>query len=219
MTPATPVLRSKLLRRAPDPERLAREVVGQPRLLAELIEGLDAREPPIKFGSAKVLRCLSRIKPALLYPEVDVFLAQLQSDHTFLKCDALLILAHLATVDAERKVEKNLDRYFAGLADSAPILARTILKGGVIMARGRPRWTDAVVDQLLSLRGSDDRTSPGPMFGQVVDVLGQIFEWASDENQQRILEWVRGELDGGQAATREKAAKFLEERGPTTQEA
>ena len=211
MTFTSLALRSQLLRRGFEADRLAREVSRQPELLVELFEGLSAKEPAIKYGSAKVLRSLSQLEPAVLYAEIDVFLERLDCENKFLRCDALLVLSNLARVDVDKRLDRVLDAYFAPIGGPEMMIAATAVKGGATMAEFRPELTDRIVAKLLGANDGEYKTAEcrEVVLGHVIDALLRIYGQVGDSYRQPVRRLVHQQLESPRAATRKKAAKFL----------
>ena len=100
---------------------------GEP--LRELFAGLRAEKPEIKYGRLKALRAISEKQPALLYPEFDRFVALLDSENTFFKWGAIIILGNLAAVDSDDKIGRILDRYLEPITGPVMITAANTIGG------------------------------------------------------------------------------------------
>ncbi len=94
-------LHEKISEKDSDKEEIAAQVINKPELLSEIFAGLSADKARIKYGCDKVLRIISEKKPELLYPQMDFFVANLDSDNNFFKWGAIHVLANLASVDSE----------------------------------------------------------------------------------------------------------------------
>ncbi len=117
-------LHQKILEKDSDKEEIASQVINEPELLSEIFAGLNSDKANIKYGCDKVLRIISEKKPALLYPKMDFFVTNLESDNNFLKWGAIHVLANLACVDSENQFEKIFDKYFAPIPGPVLILLR-----------------------------------------------------------------------------------------------
>lgn len=211
MTLTKLALRSKLLRRGVDPGRLARQVAEQPDLLVELFDGLGAREPAIKYGSAKVLRALSDLDPAVLYPEIDVFIERLDSDNKFMHCDALLVLANLAAVDTERRIDRILDRYCSPIQGPDLMVAATVVKGAATIASFKPSLAERIAPRICGVEEGTYKTPEcrDVILGQAIDALAKFYQHLGASERKPVRRLVHTQLENPQPATRKKAAKFL----------
>jgi len=144
---------SKLLqqisKKESDKAAIAAQVIKKPDLLAEIFAGLNADKASIKYGSDKVLRLISEKAPAILYPEIGFFVKNLDSDNSFLKWGAIHILANLAAVDSENKIETIFEKYFAPITGSVLITAANVIKGAAKIARAKPALAERIAQELL----------------------------------------------------------------------
>ena len=102
----------RLTRQKVNAEKLAAEVIMQPGLLPEFLEGLGAETAAVKYGCAKVLRIVSEREPAVLYPDIKRFIDLLESDNQIIKWNAILIIGNLAPVDSKGKITRILGKNY-----------------------------------------------------------------------------------------------------------
>lgn len=86
-------------------EKIAEKVIKKPEWLSEIFDGLSADKADIKYGCDKVLRIVSEKDPSLLYPKIDFFANNLENDNNFFKWGAIHIIANLAAVDSQNKIQ------------------------------------------------------------------------------------------------------------------
>ncbi|HUT96700.1 MAG TPA: hypothetical protein VMW60_01085 [Dehalococcoidales bacterium] len=190
-------------------EQIAERVIGDPELLADVMEGLSARRASVKYGCSKVLRIISRKKPEVLYPSFDFFVRRLDIDNTFLRCDAILILANLAAVDSANRFEAIFDRYFAPIKGPTLIIAANIIGGAAGIALARPDLTDRITDELLKVEDAQYQTAEcrNIALGQAIDSFDGFFGQIGDKEQVR--RFARKQLENTRNSTRRKAEQFL----------
>jgi hypothetical protein len=196
-----------------DKGQIAEGIIGEPGLLADVLEGMSARQASVKFGCSKVLRIISQKKPEVLYPSFDFFVNLLNSDNTFLKCDAILILANLAAVDSANKFEAIFDRYFAPVSGPVLITAANVIGGAVRIALAKPALTDRIVDELLKVEAAEYQTAEcrNIALGQAIMSFEQFFEQIGDK--EGVIQLVKKQLANTRNSTRQKAAQFLKKHG------
>ena len=68
-------------------------VLGNPRLLPDIFEGLNAQKSRIRYGCAKALRLISEQRPGVLYPHFDLFVHLLDHENQIFQWDAAFALA------------------------------------------------------------------------------------------------------------------------------
>ena len=116
---STEILES-LGKKGTDREAIAAQVLGHPERIPDLLEGLNANEANIKYGSEKVLRRISEQRPELIYPHFDRFLELLEGENKFMKWRGIMTIANLAIVDKLRQSCSNLLSLVA-VADELPV--------------------------------------------------------------------------------------------------
>ncbi|MCX6011580.1 MAG: hypothetical protein NT134_04930 [Chloroflexi bacterium] len=192
-----------------DKGQIAEGIIGEPGLLADVLEGMSAPKASVKFGCSKVLRIISQKKPEVLYPSFDFFVQLLDSDNTFLKCDAILILANLAAVDSANKFEAIFDRYFAPIKGPVLITAANVIGGAARIALAKPALTDRIVDELLKVEAAEYQTAEcrNIALGQAIMSFEQFFGQIGDK--EGVIQLVKKQLANTRNSTRQKAAQFL----------
>jgi hypothetical protein len=192
-----------------DLDQLAAQVSGNPAGIREMMEGLKADQPRLKFGCAKVLRLIGERRPELLYPHFDAFVQLLGDENKILQWEAVFVLSHLARVDKQNKFEAIFERYFAPIAGPTMITAGNIIGGAARIALARPEWADRVATQVLAVRQATYQTAEcrNVAIGHAIRTLGEIMRLLRD--REPALQFVREQLHNTRAATRKKAVTFL----------
>ncbi len=195
-----------------DPEAVAARVRREPRRVSSLIGGLGADTAPVRFGSSKVLRVLSETSPAALYPRFDFFAMQLDSKNSFLAWDALRVVANLAAVDGEGKVERLLGRYLSFIAGPQMIAAATAIAGAATIALAKPALAGRITAAILGVERAEYETDEcrNVAIGHAIQALDRMFPVIADRDG--VLEFVRRQAANPRSATRNKAARFLKKR-------
>lgn len=192
-----------------DKEAIAAKVMQKPQGLPDIFEGLNADQASLKYGCDKVLRLISEQAPALLYSRFDFFADNLNSENNFLKWGAIHVIANLAAVDTENKIERIFDRYFAPLSGPVLITAANIIKGAVSIALARPELTPKIVHRLLQVEKAKYQTAEcrNIALGQVIKSAGQFFDQIKDN--EPLLKLIRRQLKNPRPATQKAAEKFV----------
>ncbi len=206
-------LTSEVCRKDFDVSKVAAKVQRHPELLSTLITGLNDSRATVRYGCDKVLRRLSSLSPALLYPHFDVFASRIDSDKTFLKWGAIFILANLTTVDSSGKFEKIWDSYYAPITGPSLITATNIIKGSAIIGCRQPATADRVVKELLRVEGARYQTAEclNIALGQVIKTFDAIFNGVTNKEELRVL--ANRLRKNTRASTRNAAEKFLAKHG------
>src|SRR5881227_2219141 len=103
-----------------------------------LIAGFSAKQAGVKFGAAKALVELSAVRPEVLYPKFDFFAAMIGHPNSILKWNAMRVIANLAAVDCEGKIELILNAYLRPIDGPAMITAAEAIHGGATIAAAKP---------------------------------------------------------------------------------
>jgi hypothetical protein len=134
-----------------DREAIAGEVLKNPETIPGLLVALSAKTANAKYGSEKVLRLVSEKRPELIYPHFQFFVELLEGENKFLKWGGILTIANLAFVDAEQRIEKIFERYFAPINGPVMITAANIIGAAVKIAKAKPELTERIVGEILKV--------------------------------------------------------------------
>lgn len=180
-----------------------------PGSIARLVSGLAAKEARTKYGCSRALRILAEQRPEALYPHFGVFAKLLESENTFLKWDAIRIVACLAAADTERKFETVFRKYFRPITGPVMITAANTIAGAGRIARARPQLSDRIATELLKVEGANYATAEclNVAVGHAIRSFDQFF--AQLRRKKRVLDFVRRQLNNSRPATRKKAERFL----------
>ncbi|MBN2508197.1 MAG: hypothetical protein JXQ71_16050 [Verrucomicrobia bacterium] len=203
---------TRLARKGTNPEKIAAQAVERRGLLPALLEGLEAAQAPVKFGCAKVLRLMSGKEPSILYPHVDLFIALLAADNSFLKWDAIRIVANLAAVDDRGRIEHILDDYLQFIRGTDMITATNTMAGAAAIALAKPALADKIARAILKVQWAAYETDEcrNVAIGQAIESLDRFYDRIG--NPGEVLEFVRSATRNARPATRKKAADFLKKR-------
>lgn len=193
-------------------ESIVSKALKDEETLSEVFKGIFSDNAKVKYRCAKVLRNLSQTNPETLYPKWSFFVEMLESENTFLKSDAIFIIANLARVDWEKKFERIFQTYYGLLDDKSMVTAANLVKISPVIAKAKPALQSEVTNRLLSI----DETHHGPecknvIKGHAILALAKYFEDSKDK--KKILQFMKKELSNTRPATRKKAERFLKKWG------
>ena len=191
-------------------EDIAEKVMENPDLLEELHSGISSKKPKTKFGSAKTLRIISEKNPQLLYPRIDFFENLLDSENTILKWIAIDIVANLTPVDTQNKFTRLFDKFYSYLYEGNLITAGHVVDGSGKIALAKPALRDKITEELLKAEQVPLPTAEcrNILIGKVINTFG--FYHNKICNKDKILSFVKRQLNNSRNATKAKAEKFLE---------
>ena len=193
-------------------ESIANKVINDKKLIDDLLENVSSDKAFIKFKSLKVLILLSEKQPSILYPKWDFFVNLLDNENTFLRAIGANAIANLTKVDAENKFEKIFDKYYSLLEDESMINAANVAGYSGVIAKAKPHLQDKITNRLLDI----DKTRHGSECKNIIKgkAILSFNEYIDEfENRDKIIQFVKRELNNTRSATKKKAEKFLKKWG------
>lgn len=199
--------------RETDVNDVAKEVIEEPKLLSEILDGLSSETARIRLGCAKVLSLTSRKQPVLLYPKIDFFVQLLDSDNSILKWNAVDIIANLTLVDSENIFNRHFGKYYSLVCDESMITAAHVVDNSGKIALAKPELTEKITDELLGVEEHTYQTTEcrNILLGKVILAIDQYFDQIEDKD--KVIPLVKRQLKNPRNATRAKAEEFLGKRG------
>jgi len=183
-------------------EDIAKKVVN------DLFEYVKSDKAVVKYNSLKVLIFLSEHQPNVLYKEWDFFVKLLDNDNTFLRAIGLRILANLTKIDKENYFEKIFEKYYSLLDDKSMINAANIAGHSGIIAQAKPHLQEKITDKLLTIDKTHHSSECKNIIkGKAILSFNQYID--EYEDKEKIIRFVKKELNKTRSATRKKAEKIL----------
>ena len=190
-------------------EQIARQVIEDRKLLAQLYDGVTGPNKRIKNAAAKTLQILSARNPKLLYAKLDFFLQLIDGDDTILKWIALDVIGNVAAVDTKNRIHKTvLLTLYDLLSDESMITAAHAIAALGLIAVHKPRHRKEITAHLLCVENI--RRNPecrNILIGQTILALTKYFDQIPDT--KAVLDFAQRALINSRPATRKKAEKFL----------
>ncbi len=192
-----------------DKEAIARELIRARADLTALVEGMSAKPAAVKFGCQKVLRIISERDPALAYPCFERIAAFLDSKNSILKWGAILILANLSAVDAERRFVALFERYYRLISGPEMIAAANVIASSPKIARAYPELADRIKDEILKVQKARYKTREcrNVAIGHALTALKSFYDLITE--RQAVLDFVRKQLKNPRKPVAEKARKLI----------
>jgi hypothetical protein len=187
---------------------VAKKALKDDKLLVELLDNLWSKNDTIRYNSHKVLFLITEEQPQALYSKWDYFVKLLDSDNTYHKLSAALLLANLIKVDINNKFEKIFDKFYDLLDDRSFITAAYVSEASGEIANAKPRLQTRITKRLLSI---DETHHPQERKDLVKASIIKAFEEYFDQarGKKRIVEFVKKQLDCESPETRKAAKEFL----------
>jgi hypothetical protein len=174
-----------------------------------LCDGLASSQARIKYGSAKQLIRISEENPGLLQPHFDLFVRVMDGEARILRWNAARILAHLANVDSDCRIDALLDRYLAPICGNEMIAAANTIQGAADIALAKPYLADRLARAIVEVRHAHYQRPECRQVaaGHAIQALDRFFHHV--QRKEIILAFVAAQLESPRPATRRKAKRFL----------
>jgi len=181
-----------------------------PNEVDDFMRGLHAQTGRVRMGSAKALLQLSESHPEALYAHFDEFATFLAGDNQILRWNATRILANLASVDDEGKVERILPVILSLMHESQLITAANVIGAAPAIAKAKPHLADRIG---LHIRCAGKMRFPtaectNVILGHTIRALDEMYPLL--KRKRPVVEFVRAQLDNPRGAVRKSAELFLQ---------
>ena len=187
---------------------IVKDARKRPELIEALISATGSGAAPMRFGSAKALALLAAEAPILMYPYFAFFAALLDSPNSILRWNAARVLASLAPVDRENKLDPLLEKYLSPIDGSQMIGAANVIRWSAEIALAKPALADRIARAILRVRAATYATGEcrNVAIGHAIRALGSFYHLITD--QPAVLAFVQAQQRNSRPATRSKALAF-----------
>jgi len=191
-------------------EELAEKVIKNKELLHELFNGVSSVNPRIKFGSAKILRIISKRNPKMLYSKIEVFANLLDSENNILKWNAMDVIANLTVVDSHNKFNKLFKKFYGYLNSGSIITAGHVVDNSGTIALAKPELQDEITKELLKVEELPLPTKEcrNILIGKTMKAFEVYYNKIKEKDE--VVSFVKRQLNNSRKATKAKAEKLLE---------
>lgn len=189
------------------PEKIAEKVVRNQNSLAEVFEGIFSSNKQVKNRSAKILNLASGKYPDKLHSQIGFFIELLDSKDTILKWNAIIIIANLTSIDKENKFRKIFQKYYGFLSDESMVTAAIVVDNSAAIAKNKPELRAKIINELLKVEKIPrNQECKNILIGKVI----KFFEEFDDLGEKdKIISFVKRQLNNSRNATKTKAEKYL----------
>jgi HEAT repeat protein len=188
------------------PEALAESALKDEKALQQLLDGVLSKKDVVRQNSFQALNFLSEKHPESLYCRWDFFADMLAKGNSFHKYIAIYIITNLTAADAENKFEKLFDTYYGLLGDESIIPAAHVAASSGKIALAKPALQTAITDRLLDIDNVVQKHKD-LVKASAIEAFDTYFDKSRD--QERIIAFVRAQLNCESPKTRKKAKEFL----------
>ena len=188
-----------------------KELYKEPFMISQYLDGLISKNETYRYNCFKVLYNISENKPDMLYPHWDFFTKNLKSKNDYHKISAVLIIANLTKVDKDDRFGKVFNIFYGHLKSKKTIVPIYILKSSGKIVKFKPNLEEKITNLLLNI----EKIFPGKQIelikSAVIEAFSEFFYKA--KNKQKIIFFVKKQLDSNSPKTRKIAKLFLRKFG------
>jgi len=162
-----------------------------------------------KFRTVKALIALSESQPELLSPLFGELTELLEAENSIIKWGVFRILANLACVVQDGRIEEILPRYLTPISGPVMISAGIAIQGAAKIARCRKNLTARIVQAILQVETATYKTEECRhiAIGHAITALGTME--TEVKQMPSVLGFVRRQTENPRPGTRQKAVLFL----------
>ena len=200
-------MKVELDRKDADIEQIAKNAADDEALLQVLLANQREKNETIRYNSYKALRLLAQRDAERLYPHWDFLVELLQSNNTYHKLSALMLIADLTAVDREGRFEGIFDQYYGLLRDRSMVVANYVCLASGTIARAKPALRERITELLLAIDSIEQRHKD-LIKGAILEAFDTYFKQSPAKD--RMLGFARAAREGESPKTRKLAKGFLE---------
>jgi len=210
-------MKNELLQKLVDKSMTKKELLQKLRqdysLFPTVLEGTSSSKAAIRYGCAKVLMDLSEEHPEKLYPYMDSFIVLLDSKYRILTWNALIIIANLAKVDKNGKLDAIFSKYYSFINDDYMVTVANVVGNSGKIALAKPHLIEKITNELLKV----ENLSTTPHLTEeckrvIAEAAIKSFNlfYNKIKRKERVICFVRSHLNSSRKTLRETAASFLD---------
>lgn len=194
----------------PNLEKIAYTVAEHGQLVSVLIESTGSDQVRRKFGAIKALWMVSERAPHLVYPHLERIERLLDSDNAILRWQATRIIANLAAVDHQERIEEMLDRYMDPITDREMVSAAICIQASAVIACAKPHLADRIARHILKVEHGIYKTPEcrNVAIGHAITSFDQFYRELQSVRED-VIDFIQRQLANTRASTRKKAEAFL----------
>jgi len=182
------------------------------KLLNEILKGMLSKNETYRYNCCKVLFKISSDAPQVLYPEWDCFVELMSSHNSYHRMAAVNIIANLTRIDTETRFEGIFNQYFGLLDDKSMITAIYTAQNAGKIATSKTHLRDKITERLLAIdRTHYTQDRKDLIKAGAIQSFEELFKTSPDK--ERILAFVKEQLDCQSPKTRKIAKNFLDTYG------
>jgi hypothetical protein len=202
----------KLENKAITKKELFQKVEQNSDLLPEILNGVYSPKASIRYGCANVLMDLSETHSEKLYPFIDSFITLLDSKYRILTWNAMAIIANLAKVDKDNRIDSIFEKYYSFLNDEYMVTVANVVGNSAKIASAKPYMIKKITDELLKV----ENISLTPHLTEecrrvIIEKAVQFFSSFFDkiEQKEKVVSFAKRQVNSSRRTLSETAKEFL----------
>ena len=191
---------------------MAQHAVHHKRALQDLLDGISpqTQKSIIRESSSKAVLYLSEQHPEVLLPHWAYFVRLLKSDNGFSKYVAVHVIANLVTAGDEGRFEKSFNAFYKLLDDESVMVASHVAGVSGQIAHAKPRLRVKITQRLLTINQTHfPAERQALIISYAIPSLDEYFADVTAREQDRMLAFVRQQIDCASPKTRKLAKDFV----------
>jgi hypothetical protein len=196
-----------LEKRTLEQQKKAESALKEPKLFADLLEGLSSKNSVFRYENFKAVYFISEDHPDALYPKWDLFENMLKSENAASVFQAIHILASLAKVDREGKFERIFSPFFDLLNGCELIPASHVAYVSDKIVNAKPNLVDRIAERLLNLDNAT-YTHKELVQANALKSFSGFFDKISDKD--KVISLAKDLQKSKSSKAKKEAAAFLE---------
>jgi hypothetical protein len=191
-----------------DIKTIAKKAVKDDKFLEELLGNLWSKKETIRYNSHKVLLEISEEQPNILYGHWDYLVKFLDSDNTYHKLSAIILLASLTKADSQNKLEKIFNKFYDLLNDKSFITAAYVSKASGKIALAKPKLETKITNRLLNIDKTHHQQERKDLAKAYIIETFEVY-YTKARQKKKIVEFVEKQANCASPKTRKAAKEFL----------
>ena len=194
-------------------EVLFKKVEKDFTLVPMLLEGITSSKATVRYTCARVLVDLSRIYPENLYNYINQFIELLESDYRIIKWNAMAIIANLASVDKNKVLDYNFDKYFGLLHDGYMVTVANLVTYSSKIGLAKPYLANAIAHELLNVENITltpnlTEECKRVIAEQTINNFDLMFSLFDEKTKTEVLSFVNNQLESPRDSLKRRAKTF-----------
>jgi len=184
-------------------------VLKDAKLRDELVEGSFAKNETYRYNCVRVLFRAIESQPGLFYSYWNRFAEGIDSPNGFHRSVGAQAIAHLASVDADCRLDPIFNHYLTLLDDSKVMVSHYFLETIPLIYRARPEFQSKIIACLLGIEKTKHPLSRKDLLkADVIGIFDQLFDTLSEKDKKRASAFARDQLECSSSKTRKAAKEF-----------